>query len=102
MKVFMHVIVVIQLLFELLISLTRTPSLSLLSFIVFEIKGSKLIPWVKLNDGPGNVPKGFKGEWMALKDHTVYVGGIGKEWTNEKGVSTRPWAIIVPGSYRQK
>ena len=23
---------------------------------------------------------------MALKDHKVFVGGIGKEWTNEKGV----------------
>ena len=23
---------------------------------------------------------------MALKDQKVFVGGIGKEWTNEKGV----------------
>lgn len=56
-------------------------------YLVFEIQGSQLIPWVKLNDGPGNVSKGFKGEWMTVKDHHVYIGGLGKEWTNPSGVS---------------
>lgn len=65
---------------------------SFIRYIVYEILGNKLIPWVKLNDGPGNVPKGFKGEWMTLKDQRVYVGGIGKEWTTQTGVRK---AIII-------
>lgn len=41
---------------------------------------------VFLNDGPGNTTKGFKGEWMAVKDNLLYVGGLGKEWTTSDGV----------------
>jgi hypothetical protein len=37
-----------------------------------------MIPWVLLNDGPGNTTKGFKGEWMTVKDQHLYVGGLGK------------------------
>jgi soluble calcium-activated nucleotidase 1 len=33
------------------------------------------IPWVLLNDGPGNVTKGLKGEWIASRDRHLYVGG---------------------------
>ena len=25
---------------------------------------------------------GFKGEWMAVKDSVLYVGGLGKVWTS--------------------
>lgn len=53
---------------------------------MYQILLNQLIPWVKLNDGPGNVPKGFKGEWMAVKDNDLYVGGLGKEWTSPSGV----------------
>ena len=56
-------------------------------FLVFEIRGSDLIPWVKLNDGPGSTAKGFKSEWMAVKGHRLFVGGLGKEWTSTSGVS---------------
>ena len=28
---------------------------------------------------------GFKGEWMAVKDEKLYVGGLGKEWTTTDG-----------------
>ena len=47
------------------------------------------MPWVILEDGPGDVNKGFKAEWMAVKDHLLYVGGLGKEWTTVDGVSGR-------------
>ena len=48
-----------------------------------------LIPWVVLPDGNGHPekPKGFKGEWMAVKDSVLYVGGLGKVWTTTSGVS---------------
>ncbi|KAF8381418.1 apy-1 [Pristionchus pacificus] len=44
-----------------------------------------VVPWVILGDGPGNVSKSFKGEWMTVKDAHLYVGGLGKEWTNPQG-----------------
>ncbi|KAK0403829.1 hypothetical protein QR680_017144 [Steinernema hermaphroditum] len=54
--------------------------------IIYKIVGKDAVPWVLLNDGPGNVTKGFKGEWMAVKNHQLYVGGLGKEWTTTEGV----------------
>lgn len=54
---------------------------------VFEILKGHLVPWVILEDGPGTVDKGFKAEWMTVKNHHLYVGGLGKEWTTEDGVS---------------
>ncbi|KAI6173293.1 Soluble calcium-activated nucleotidase 1 [Aphelenchoides besseyi] len=44
-----------------------------------------IIPWVFVNDGPGNVTKGLKAEWLTVKDHLLYVGGLGKEWTTTTG-----------------
>jgi soluble calcium-activated nucleotidase 1 len=37
-----------------------------------------MLPWVLLNDGPGNTTKGFKAEWMTVKDQHLHVGGLGK------------------------
>ena len=56
--------------------------------IVYEIldSGNKILPWVILNDGNGSSSKGFKCEWMAVKDEKLYVGGFGKEWTSSTGV----------------
>ena len=54
---------------------------------VYEVRGEKLVPWVILEDGPGNVAKGFKAEWMTVKGHLLYIGGLGKEWTSKTGVS---------------
>ena len=54
---------------------------------VFEIIHDKLVPWVILEDGPGTVDKGFKGEWMTVKNYHLYIGGLGKEWTTQEGVS---------------
>ena len=33
-----------------------------------------------------NIFQGFKGEWMTVKDHVLYVGGFGKPWTTPTGI----------------
>lgn len=48
-------------------------------------KNVKVIPWQILADGNGEEAKGFKCEWMAVKDRHLYVGGLGKEWTTPDG-----------------
>nr|CAD7398548.1 unnamed protein product [Timema cristinae] len=53
--------------------------------MLFEIDNNAVIPWVVLQDGNGRVAKGFKSEWAAVKQQTLYVGGLGKEWTNHEG-----------------
>eukprot|EP00731_Ephydatia_muelleri_P029562 Em0021g85a len=59
------------------------------SGIVFEVvDGRNLVPWVILEDGPGDVNKGFKGEWMSVKDKNLYVGGLGKDGHRKVGVVT--------------
>ena len=45
----------------------------------------QVIPWVILSDGNGEETKSFKCEWMTVKDQYLYVGGLGKEWTNNLG-----------------
>lgn len=54
--------------------------------IIYEILLDKnvAVPWVILTDGDGTNPKGFKCEWMTIKDRKLYVGGLGKEWTTAK------------------
>ncbi|KAK2709864.1 soluble calcium-activated nucleotidase 1-like [Artemia franciscana] len=53
--------------------------------IVYVIEGKTSYPWVILTDGPGKESKGFKSEWATVKDGYLYVGGLGKAWTNSKG-----------------
>ncbi|OQR70355.1 soluble calcium-activated nucleotidase 1-like [Tropilaelaps mercedesae] len=69
--------------------------------VIYEIEGDKVIPWVLLNDGDGHATKGFKSEWATVKDSLLYVGGLGKEWTNSKGevISYDPqWIkVVTPG-----
>ena len=49
-----------------------------------DIKGRwHVVPWVILADGNGEESKGFKCEWMTVKDQYLYVGGLGKEWTTQ-------------------
>ncbi|GBP46480.1 Soluble calcium-activated nucleotidase 1 [Eumeta japonica] len=55
------------------------------SGMVFEIKNNKMVPWVILVDGNGQVEKGFKSEWATVKDEILYVGSMGKEWTTAGG-----------------
>ncbi|MEQ2177527.1 hypothetical protein GOODEAATRI_004529 [Goodea atripinnis] len=66
--------------------------------IIYHIDGDKAVPWVILPDGDGNVAKGFKAEWVAVKDKHLYVGGLGKEWTTTEGefVNNNPeWVKVV-------
>ncbi|XP_068606385.1 soluble calcium-activated nucleotidase 1 [Brachionichthys hirsutus] len=66
--------------------------------IVYQIIGKKVVPWVILPDGDGNVAKGFKAEWLAVKNKQLYVGGLGKEWTTTEGefVNNNPeWVKVV-------
>ncbi|XP_049951373.1 soluble calcium-activated nucleotidase 1 isoform X1 [Schistocerca serialis cubense] len=53
--------------------------------VVYEIDNDKVIPWVVLPDGDGRTSKGFKMEWATVKDQTLYIGGLGKEWTTSSG-----------------
>lgn len=66
--------------------------------IVYHIDDNKAVPWVILPDGDGSVAKGFKAEWLAVKDERLYVGGLGKEWTTTSGefVNNNPeWVKVV-------
>eukprot|EP00043_Microstomoeca_roanoka_P008909 m.85468 g.85468 ORF g.85468 m.85468 type:complete len:387 (+) comp14426_c0_seq2:261-1421(+) len=53
--------------------------------IIYEILNRQLVPRYILSDGDGNQEKGFKVEWMAVKDNQLWVGSIGKDWTTETG-----------------
>lgn len=53
--------------------------------VVYQIKNGKVIPWVILMDGDGSTTKGFKCEWMTVKDGALFIGGLGKEWTTKEG-----------------
>ncbi|XP_041838963.1 soluble calcium-activated nucleotidase 1b isoform X2 [Melanotaenia boesemani] len=66
--------------------------------VVYRIDGSQAIPWVILPDGDGSVSKGFKAEWLAVKDEHLFVGGLGKEWTTTSGevLNNNPeWVKVV-------
>ncbi|XP_019744910.1 soluble calcium-activated nucleotidase 1b isoform X1 [Hippocampus comes] len=69
--------------------------------VVYRIDGRRAIPWVILPDGDGSVSKGFKAEWLAVKDQQLYVGGLGKEWTTTTGevVNHHPQWVKVVGYY---
>lgn len=55
------------------------------SGVVYEIFDNTLVPWVVLPDGDGHTPKGFKAEWMTVRDKVLYIGGLGKVWTTTTG-----------------
>ncbi|XP_053708485.1 soluble calcium-activated nucleotidase 1 isoform X2 [Synchiropus splendidus] len=66
--------------------------------VVYQVDGDKAVPWVILTDGDGSVSKGFKAEWLAVKDEHLYVGGLGKEWTTTEGVfvnNNPEWVKVV-------
>ena len=68
--------------------------------VVYKISEAGVVPWVILGDGDGNRLKGLKGEWMAVKDGDLWVGGLGKEWTTRDGqlASYDPMWVKVIGS----
>lgn len=55
--------------------------------IVYEVDAEKSQAIARhiLVDGNGRNSKGFKCEWSTVKDGVLYVGGLGKEWTNPEG-----------------
>jgi len=55
--------------------------------VIYRLSPDKgqVVPWLILADGDGQQAKGFKGEWFAVKDEHLYVGGLGKEWTTPDG-----------------
>lgn len=66
--------------------------------VVYRIEDNRAVPWVILADGDGSVSKGFKAEWLAVKDERLYVGGLGKEWTTITGefVNNDPeWVKVI-------
>ncbi|CAL8274846.1 unnamed protein product [Lota lota] len=66
--------------------------------IIYHVDGDKAVPWVILPDGDGSVAKGFKAEWLAVREEHLYVGGLGKEWTTTAGefVNHNPeWVKVV-------
>ncbi|KAF4107801.1 hypothetical protein G5714_012165 [Onychostoma macrolepis] len=66
--------------------------------VVYRIEANRAVPWVILTDGDGSVSKGFKAEWLAVKDERLYVGGLGKEWTTVTGefVNNDPqWVKVI-------
>ncbi|KAG9263968.1 soluble calcium-activated nucleotidase 1 [Astyanax mexicanus] len=66
--------------------------------VVYHINRNKAVPWVILPDGDGTISKGFKAEWLAVKDEHLFVGGLGKEWTTTSGevVNDNPeWVKVV-------
>jgi hypothetical protein len=55
--------------------------------IIYEIVDeSTVVPRYILSGGDGNKAKGFKCEWMTVKDGALVVGSTGKEWTTPQGV----------------
>jgi soluble calcium-activated nucleotidase 1 len=55
----------------------------------------KVVPFVILNDGDGEQNKGFKCEWMTVKGKNLYIGGFGKEFTDEKGNLINHWPEFI-------
>jgi len=68
--------------------------------IVFEIDLNKfdVYPRYIFGNGDGSESKGFKCEWMFVRDDKLYVGSMGKDWTTPEGkfVNDHPnWVKIV-------
>lgn len=53
--------------------------------IIFEVTNGNVSPWVIITDGESISPKGFKAEWATVKNNQLFVGSMGKEWTNAGG-----------------
>jgi soluble calcium-activated nucleotidase 1 len=58
---------------------------------VFEIlnkeggKSSFVAPRYVMTEGEGDTDKGMKWEWSTVKDGLLYIGSMGKEYTNRDG-----------------
>jgi soluble calcium-activated nucleotidase 1 len=66
--------------------------------VVYSIENGHASARFVLADGDGRAEKGFKSEWAAVKDGSLYVGSFGKEWSNEKGefINNNPqWVKVI-------
>jgi len=74
--------------------------------IVFQLdRATKKVYPLNVFSGNAGKEKGFKCEWMTVKDDELYIGSIGKEWTSLKGefINDDPlWVHVIGanGSYR--
>jgi len=80
---------------------------------VFEIlnkdkgKGSIVVPRLVITEGNGDTDKGMKWEWASVKGDELYMGSMGKEYTNPDGSvanTNNQWIAIVDveGRVRRK
>jgi soluble calcium-activated nucleotidase 1 len=53
--------------------------------VVYAIEHNQAYPVHILMDGDGKSNKGFKGEWATVKDNSLYIGSVGKEYTDNDG-----------------
>lgn len=66
--------------------------------VVYSIENGRASARFVLGDGDGRAEKGFKSEWAAVKDGSLYIGSFGKEWSNDKGefVNNNPqWVKVI-------
>jgi len=66
--------------------------------VVFSIEDGLAIPEYILMDGNGRTTKGFKSEWATVKDGLLYIGSVGKEWSDNTGkiLSNNPlWIKVI-------
>jgi soluble calcium-activated nucleotidase 1 len=71
--------------------------------IVFEIvdfrtKAARVVPRFIFMEGDGNTDKGFKTEWMTVKDDQLVVASFGKEYANMDGTIknyNNNWVVVV-------
>ncbi|KAI6232005.1 Apyrase [Aphelenchoides besseyi] len=65
--------------------------------IVFQLNDQIAIPWTIEPDGDGINNKTYKTEWMTIKNEELYLGGYGKEYTDEHGkfMNSNPFWIKV-------
>lgn len=71
--------------------------------VVFSIEDGKAIPTYILMDGDGHSTKGFKTEWGTVKDGEMWLGGLGKEWTDNSGrvLNSNPlWVKVIDAEGR--
>ena len=69
--------------------------------LVVVIEDDIAYPVALLMDGNGRTEKGFKGEWCSVKDGKLYIGGMGKEWTDQQGnfINNNPlWVKTIESS----
>lgn len=61
-------------------------------------KESIVVPRLVITEGDGDTDKGMKWEWATVKDNYLYMGSMGKEYTNPDGSvanTNNLWIVIV-------